>query len=124
MVVSTYITFSKLFRGSPLAETAGRVEPLVVEGPQKYVRNPLYFALIVVVFGWALAAESTYVLVWSAVLLLWFRLILIPFEERELRELFGSQYANYVEAVPMLIPFTKRRRRQVSGGQFANPSQA
>lgn len=110
MMGSTYVTFAKMFRKSSVVERAGRAEPLVVEGPQKYTRNPLYLAVLLVAFGWSLATASTCVLVWSAALLVWFSLILIPFEERELLALFGAQYANYARAVPMLVPFTKRRR--------------
>jgi protein-S-isoprenylcysteine O-methyltransferase Ste14 len=111
MVVSTYITFTKLFRRVPIAEPSGRMEPLVIGGPQRYVRNPLYFGVVVIVFGWALVGAYTYILVAAAVVLLWFRLVLIPFEERELHALFGEQYARYMDEVPMLFPFTKRRRR-------------
>ncbi len=112
MIVSTYVTFRKALGRAPAVEMSGRGEPLIVEGPHKYTRNPLYFAVVVVSLGWALVAASTDVLIWSAALLLWFRLVLIPFEERELRALFGEQYSNYAEGVPMLVPFTKRGRRR------------
>jgi len=111
MMVSTCVTFTKLFTRAPMAEGSGRTEPLIVEGPQKYTRNPLYFGVLVVVFGYSMASGTTYILVGSLALLLWFRLILIPFEERELRALFGTPYTRYAEEVPMLVPFTKRRRR-------------
>ncbi len=110
MITSTYITFTKLFRKIPIAEASSRTEPLVVSGPHKYVRNPLYFGVIVVVFGWALLGGYTFVLVASIVILLWFRFVMIPFEERELRIIFGEQYAKYAAEVPMLFPLTRRRR--------------
>jgi len=111
MIVSTYVTFTKLFTRAPMVEGSGRTEPLVVGGPQKYARNPLYFGVLVVVLGYSMASGTTYILVGSLALLLWFRLVLIPFEERELRALFGTPYTKYAEEVPMLVPFTKRRRR-------------
>jgi protein-S-isoprenylcysteine O-methyltransferase Ste14 len=111
MVVSTYVTFMKLFRRVPIAEFAGRTEPLVISGPQKYVRHPLYLGIIVMVFGWALVGAYTFVLVASVAVLLWFCLALIPFEERELRALFGDRYTRYMDDVPMLVPFAKRARR-------------
>ena len=110
MIWSTHVTFRKMFGITQVAESSRRTERLVVEGPQKYTRNPLYFAVLLVVLGWGLAAASTEVLVWSAVLLAWFSLILIPFEENELQTLFGEQYARYAESVPMLVPLTKRKR--------------
>jgi protein-S-isoprenylcysteine O-methyltransferase Ste14 len=110
MMVSTYVTFTKLFQRVPMAEQSGRIEPLVIVGPQKYVRNPLYLGVIDLTFGWGLASASGFVLLGSLLLLLWFRLILIPLEERELRALFGEQYRKYSDEVPMLVPFTKRKR--------------
>lgn len=110
MISSTYATFRKMFHGCQVAEESGRSDPLVVGGPQKYTRNPLYFAVLLVIFGWGLATASTDVLVWSVALLGWFSLVLIPFEEKELQMLFGERFSEYVENVPMLVPFTKRKR--------------
>ncbi len=110
MIVSTYVTFTKLFTRTPVAEPLGRTELLVVKGPQKYVRHPLYLGVVVMTFGWALFGGATFVLVGAVAVLLWFWLILIPFEERELKALFGEQYLDYTKDVPMLVPFTKRKR--------------
>ena len=110
MIVSTYITLTKLFGRVPISERLGRTEPLVIRGPQKYVRHPLYLGVITIVFGWGLLTSSTFVLIAFVIILLWFRLVLIPFEERELQALFGDQYSRYMKDTPMLIPFTKRRR--------------
>ncbi len=111
MVVSTYVTLTKLFGRKSVAERLGRTEPLVVVGLQKYVRNPLYLGVILMTFGWALVGGYTFILVGAVILLLWFRVVLIPFEEKELLALFGGEYAKYKDEVPMLVPFTKRRKR-------------
>lgn len=111
VIVSTYVTFSKALKRIPAAEKAGRVEPLVVSGPQRYTRNPLYFGVIVMVLGWALFGGYSFVYVATLVLLVWFRAILIPFEERELRALFGEEWVEYSKETPTLVPFTKRRKR-------------
>jgi len=63
VMVSTYVTFMKLFGGIPVAEKAGRTEPLVVGGPQKYVRNPLYFGIVVMVLGWAVLTGYSFVFI-------------------------------------------------------------
>jgi protein-S-isoprenylcysteine O-methyltransferase Ste14 len=112
VIVSTYVTFAKLFRRVPMAEKAGRTEPLVVGGPQKYVRSPLYFGVVVMVLGWAMLTAYTFVFVATVVILLWFGLVLIPFEERELQALFGEEWKRYSDQTPMLIPFTKREKRR------------
>jgi protein-S-isoprenylcysteine O-methyltransferase Ste14 len=114
MMVSTYVTFVKLFTGAPVAERAGRTEPLVVSGPQKYVRNPLYFGIVVMVLGWAVLTGNSFVFIATASLLLWFALVLIPFEEREMQALFGEEWKRYSKMTPMLVPFTKRRKKRVA----------
>ena len=115
MIESTYITIAKMFGVVPLVGLSGRTEPLVVEGPQKYSRNPLYFGLLVMVFGWAMFGQYTVVFVWAVAMDQWVWLGLSPFEERELRVLFGEQYERYAERVPMLVPFARRSRRDRTG---------
>jgi protein-S-isoprenylcysteine O-methyltransferase Ste14 len=111
VIVSTYITFNKALRRILPAEKAGRTEQLVVIGPQRYTRNPLYFGVMVMVLGWALFGAYSFVFVATLVLLIWFTLVLIPFEERELRALFGYEWVRYSQETPMLIPLTKRKTR-------------
>lgn len=117
VIVSTYFTLAKAFRRVPLGEAAGRTERLVVEGPQRYTRNPLYLGVVIMVAGWAFMTGTTYLFVSAAAFFLWFSVVLIPFEERELRSLFGQEWAEYSERTPMLIPFTKRAKRNASGRQ-------
>jgi len=111
MIVSTYFTFVKMFTRAPVARIEGRTEPLVLSGPQRYVRNPLYLGAITMFLGWALVTDSTPSLVGVGFVLLWFRLVQIPFEERELGAIFGEQYARYSREVPMLVPLSNRLRR-------------
>ncbi len=111
IVVSTYVTFSKMFGRSPLSERGSRTEPLVVGGPQKYLRHPLYFGVIVMALGWAVLSSYTFVLLGTIIMLPWFRFVVVPFEEKELLALFGEEYAAYSRVTPMLVPFTKRRHR-------------
>ncbi len=110
VIISTYVTFAKLFRRVPLDQPSGRTEPLVVEGPQRYARHPLYFGVVVMILGWALLTAYTYIFVATLVVFLWFRFYLIPFEEKELYALFGGQYRTYSDETPTMIPFTKRRK--------------
>ena len=67
------------------------------------------------VFGWALVGGYTFVFVATLMILLWFRFVIIPFEEKELLALFGEQYAKYASEVPMLVPLARRKRRDGAG---------
>ncbi|WP_455368876.1 methyltransferase family protein [[Eubacterium] cellulosolvens] len=91
-----------------LKKTSGRTEPLVIQGPHKHVRHPLYFGVVTVVFGLGFLLGHSFLLISSIVLLLWFSFIVAPFEEKELRAIFGEQYQQYSEKVPRIIPFMKR----------------
>lgn len=117
ILVSTYVTFTKFATGTPLEAKAGREEPLVIAGPYMYVRSPLYSGVVVIVLGWGLLTSSTFVLVSTVVIFIWFRLFVIRFEEKELRALFGAQFKQYADEVPAMIPFTKLRRRPKRAGR-------
>ncbi len=109
MLASTYLTFRKLFTRAPIEEISGRVEPLIISGPQKYVRHPLYLGAILIFWGWGLLTGTASNLIAALIIMLWFRLVAIPFEEKEMRALFGGQYVRYMHETPMLIPFTKHK---------------
>lgn len=96
-----------LFAGA-LAPGAGADENkvpqrLVVEGPYRYVRNPLYDTDFLLILGTALLTRS-----WGLVLLAALyaaQLALqLPLEERELRQRFGRRYRRYCQLVPRFVP--------------------
>ena len=77
---------------------------LIVEGPYRWVRHPIYTGLILMFVGTALAVGE-----WRGVLAVaiaaasfWHKLRL---EEAVMRRQFGEAYARYAERVPALIPF-------------------
>jgi len=108
MLVSTYVSFSKARRRVDLQERSGRTEPLVVRGPYKYVRHPLYSGVVLLLIGWWLLLDYSFLLLSTILLLLWFNYVVAPFEEKELRAIFGEEYVKYAKQVPRIIPFVKR----------------
>jgi protein-S-isoprenylcysteine O-methyltransferase Ste14 len=51
-------------------------------------------------------------LLFSAILLLsWFDFVVAPFEEKELRAMFGDEYRWYLGEVPRMIPLTRWRKK-------------
>src|SRR5215210_2655543 len=97
-----------LFPPGAGAEENGVPQRMVVEGPYRYVRNPLYDGDFCLIVGAALLTRS-WALVLVAVLYLAQLALQLPFEERELRERFGVPYRCYCELVPRFVP----RRRPV-----------
>jgi len=107
ILISTYVTFSKAARGRvSLDERSGRTEPLVVRGPYRYVRHPLYSDVVLLLLGWWLLLDYSFLLVSALFLLLWFSCVVTRFEERELKAIFGDDYEKYASRVPRIIPFT------------------
>ena len=103
---SSYATVRKAIKRIQVAEKIGRSEPLVILGPYKYVRHPQYFGVVLLLFGLGLLSSFTFLFFASLFSFLWFRFILIPFEEKELVAIFGDQYKNYMRQVPSIFPFT------------------
>ena len=109
VLVSTYVTLTKNLAKVGLDEHAVRSEPLVITGPHRFVRHPLYSAAIILVAGWWLVFDYTFLLFCAGFLTAWFNFVVAPFEERELRALFGAQYEAYARATPRFLPSIRRR---------------
>jgi protein-S-isoprenylcysteine O-methyltransferase Ste14 len=109
ILMSTFESMRKARRTSAAQRTPPRAERLVVDGPHRYVRHPMYFAVVVLLIGWWLLLDYTVLLIVSLLFLLWFRFVVIRFEERELLAVFGIEYESYVKAVPMLVPSLRPR---------------
>lgn len=87
--------------------TLAPVDPpreLVVRGLYRYVRNPMYLSVTVIVLGELLLTGSRPLLVYWA---LWFvavNLFVIGYEEPTLRRRFGVAYERYTQAVGRWLP--------------------
>ena len=111
VMISTYVTFVKMAKRAKLEEVSDREESLVIEGPYRYVRHPLYFGVVVMVVGWALLTSYSFIFVAIPVVFVFLTYVIARFEEKELRALFGAQYEAYSRDVPMMLPFTKLRKQ-------------
>jgi protein-S-isoprenylcysteine O-methyltransferase Ste14 len=80
-----------------------KTESLVADGPYRQIRNPLYFAniLMAIAIG-AMMSRTGFFLAVVAMLVFCYRLILR--EEAELQADQGEQYESYRKAVPRLWP--------------------
>jgi len=88
---------------------------LVADGPYRRVRNPLYFANVLLALGMgAMMSRTGFFAAILAMLVFCYRLILR--EESELQASQGDQYKRYQIAVPRLWP-AARPRIASAGGQ-------
>ena len=77
---------------------------LVVTGLYRFVRNPMYVTVGMVVVGEILLLESALLLMVLLFLWLAFHLFVTLYEEPTLRRLFGDPYREYCRSVPRWIP--------------------
>jgi len=84
--------------GTPIEPGSAAVK-LVDSGPFAVSRNPMYLALSVGSFGFALCIGSRWLAAGAALLWLLLAVVVIPQEERQLLELFGRTYERYCSTV-------------------------
>jgi protein-S-isoprenylcysteine O-methyltransferase Ste14 len=77
---------------------------LVVSGLYRYVRNPMYVAVLALIFGQGLLFGSVTLLEYGLALWLGFFAFVLLYEEPTLRTKFGKEYDDYCERVPRWIP--------------------
>jgi protein-S-isoprenylcysteine O-methyltransferase Ste14 len=73
---------------------------LIVRGPYRYVRNPMYLAQLVILFGHVLWTGSPMVLIYLINYWIAVYLISTHFEEPRLNEQFDGPYQQYRRRVP------------------------
>ena len=77
---------------------------LVIQGPYKYIRNPMIASVLIMLTGVACGSGSPVIGIWT---LLFFLLNTIYFkysEEPGLVKRFGDKYEEYKKNVPMWVP--------------------
>lgn len=78
--------------------------PLVVSGWNRWVRHPLYFALLLILAGYLLVGPSHQRLIIVIICCLYLY-VGARLEERKLVRRYGAAYEDYQRRVSMLIPF-------------------
>jgi protein-S-isoprenylcysteine O-methyltransferase Ste14 len=77
---------------------------LVVTGLYRYVRNPMYVAVVAVIVGQGLILGNVRVLGYGVLVWLCFHLFVVAYEEPTLRATFGSEYEGFCGGVSRWIP--------------------
>ena len=96
------LTFALVGKGTPAPFDPPR--KLVVAGPYRWVRNPMYVGAGGVLVGTALYYESAALVAFAAGFLLAAHLFVVFYEEPTLERTFGAQYADYRNAVQRWVP--------------------
>lgn len=99
---------------APIAPT----RHLVVSGLYRYVRNPMYVAVLAAILGQALLLGSASLLAYAAIVFATVHVFVLAYEEPALRRQFGDSYGRYSANVRRWWP----RLRPWSGGGNGSPA--
>src|SRR6266566_2650051 len=77
---------------------------LVREGPYRWVRNPMYLAVLSTIIGEALLFHALLLVGYALLVWLVVHLFVVFFEEPSLRRQFGESYEAYLRTVPRWLP--------------------
>jgi protein-S-isoprenylcysteine O-methyltransferase Ste14 len=108
-VVACFVRFVREGRGTPapIAPT----EELVVGGLYRYVRNPMYVGVGLVIAGQCLVFRSVPLVAWLALFAVAVTAFVVGYEQPTLRERHGAAYDAYRRNVPAVMPRIRRRGR-------------
>jgi protein-S-isoprenylcysteine O-methyltransferase Ste14 len=102
IALSCILTFALLGRGTPAPFDPPR--RLVVRGPYRYVRNPMYIGAGLVLIGAAAYYESPRLVGYAAAFMLIAHLFVVLYEEPTLSRSFGREYDDYRRCVARWWP--------------------
>ena len=109
------LTFALLGRGTPAPFDPPR--RLVVRGPYRYVRNPMYLGAGLALAGAALFYEAGALWAYAGGFLVLTHLVVVLYEEPTLRRTFGEDYETYCRQVRRWWPTTPPNARPLAGIQ-------
>lgn len=101
------LTFALVGKGTPAPFDPPR--RLVVSGPYRYVRNPMYLGAALALAGAALYYRSAALFGYAVIFLLATHVFVVLYEEPTLARLFGEPYLRYRSTVPRWLPRLGRR---------------
>jgi protein-S-isoprenylcysteine O-methyltransferase Ste14 len=94
--------FALIGSGTPAPIAPTKI--LVVKGLHRFVRNPMYLGVALVIGGQAWLFHSLHILIYMACMLTVAHLFVVVYEEPTLRRQFGEEYDRYRATVPRWIP--------------------
>ena len=77
---------------------------LVVRGLYRFVRNPMYAGVLLLLAGESLTFQSLRILTYAAIVFVVVNLFVIFYEEPALKRKFGAEYEAYLRRVPRWMP--------------------
>jgi protein-S-isoprenylcysteine O-methyltransferase Ste14 len=92
------------FKGRGTPNPTDPPKELVVMGPYRYVRNPIYVGVVFIFLGHFLWFGYWALLIYPALAFIGVHFFVILYEEPALKRRFGTSYEEYLKSVPRWIP--------------------
>lgn len=113
VLVVAFAQFAFEGRGTPAPPAP--TEELVVHGLYRFVRNPMYLAVLAVIAGQALLLSRPVLLGYGAAVAAAFVAFVHGYEQPALARRYGATYENYRRTVPGWLPRRPRRGQPADG---------
>lgn len=94
-VIALWCVFTFVFVGKGTPAPFDPPRKLVVRGPYRFVRNPMYIGAGMTLVGAALYYQSLSIFIYAALFFLLTHLFVMLYEEPTLRRTFGHEYEAY-----------------------------
>ena len=109
VLLTAFAQFAMQGRGTPAPSAP--TEQLVVRGLYRYVRNPMYLAVLAVITGQALLLSRPVLLGYAAAVAAAFIAFVYGYEQPTLTRRYGAQYQAYQRTVPGWRPRLRPARK-------------
>lgn len=76
-----------------------RTQQLVVSGPYRFTRNPMYVGIIITLLGEVVILKSWQLLIYTLLVFVAFHLFVMYIEEPRLKEEFGKEFKTYASQI-------------------------
>jgi len=102
--IALWCVFTFVFIGKGTPAPFDPPRKLVIRGPYRFVRNPMYIGAGMTLAGAALYYESLSITIYTALFFLITHLFVALYEEPTLRRTFGDEYEAYCSRVRRWLP--------------------
>ena len=101
-LVDSFVRFALQGLGTPAP--IAPPQKLVVTGLYRYVRNPIYVAVVAIILGQAILFGDWRLMTYGGLMWLAFHAFVLAYEEPVLAQSFGAEYEDFRANVPRWIP--------------------
>ena len=106
--VYLWCTYDFITKGSGTPAPYDPPKQLVISGLYRWVRNPMYEGILLILTGETLLFHSLALLLYTAIVFAGFHLRVVTYEEPTLEREFGESFQNYCRDVNRWVPQLKR----------------